>query len=423
MKLTQKAERAEDGLEPAPVVILARPQLGENVGLVARAMLNFGLHELRLVAPRFGWPNAKAVAAASGAWVVLNRMRIDARLDEATADLHNVYACLPGAARKPALLVSAHTDTVFPATVDLSVRRDERHHRIFGPGLGDNSLGVAALLWLADALRRAPSPPVDLWFVANVGEEGNGDLRGMRAALDRLTTADPHAIGAAIVIEGMGLSRIVHRALASRRYRIHVTAPGGHSWSDFGVASAVHVLAQLAADLTHLRPPKAPRTTFNIGVIEGGTSVNTIAQHAALELDLRSEEPAALEAIVQQVLAIIGRYQTVRWQQAGVTVTSTVIGDRPGGAIADNHPLVEAAIASLHGVRVKPQLAMRISSTDANIPLSRGIPAVCIGVTEGGNAHRTDEWIATQPIDSGLRHLRALTQWAAQWLSERATAA
>ncbi|MCB0150071.1 MAG: hypothetical protein KDE01_20795, partial [Caldilineaceae bacterium] len=112
-------------------------------------------------------------------------------------------------------------------------------------------------------------------------------------------------------------------------------------------------------------------------------------------------------------------YQTVRWQQAGVAVTTTVIGDRPGGAIADDHPLVEAAIRSLHAVEVKPQLSMRISSTDANIPLSRGIPAVCIGITDGGNAHRTDEWIATTPISRGLRHLLALTMWAAEWLGEK----
>ncbi|MFO7633342.1 MAG: M20/M25/M40 family metallo-hydrolase [Caldilinea sp.] len=340
-----------------------------------------------------------------------------------TDELHNVYARMPGEQQKPALVVSAHTDTVFPTSVDLTIRRDDKHHRIFGPGIGDNSLGVAALLWLAETMRTMSAPPVDLWFVANAGEEGNGDLRGMRAAFDRLTADNPDAVGAAIVLEGMGLSRVVHQALASRRYRIHVTAPGGHSWSDFGTASAVHVLAQLAADITHLRPPKSPRTTFNIGVVEGGTSINTIAQHATLELDLRSEQPDALETTVRDVQAILARYQSMRWQQAGVTVTSTVIGDRPGGAIADNHPLVHAAIASLQAVRVKPQLSMRISSTDANIPLSRGIPAVCIGITEGGNAHRTDEWIATPPIESGLRHLLGLTTWAAGWLAKNADGA
>lgn len=353
--------------------------------------------------------------ATRAAWIAeyLRNLEYEVELDV----LHNVYARLPGVRRTPGLLISAHTDTVFPHSVDLTVHRDPKHDRIFGPGLGDNSIGVAALLWLAEVLRNT-TPPVDLFFLANVGEEGNGDLCGMRAAFERLTADDPQAIGAAIVIEGMGLSRVVHRALAIRRYRIHVTAPGGHSWSDFGAASAVHVLAQIAADIAHLRPPKSPRTTFNIGVIEGGTSVNTIAQHAALELDLRSEDSAALEAIEQEVQMILSRYQTSRWQQAGVTVTAALIGDRPGGAIPDDHLLVQAAISLLKTSGVKPQLSMRISSTDANIPLSRGIPAVCIGVTEGGNAHRTDEWIATQPVEKGLRYLFSLTKWAAAWLAE-----
>ena len=359
------------------------------------------------------------IAAPTGAeeerarWVAdyLRALGYEAEMDE----LHNVYACARGRQRSPALAVTAHTDTVFPAATDLTVRHDSAHRRVFGPGIGDNSMGVASLLWLAQVLRDAESLPVDVWFVANVGEEGNGDLRGMRAAVDRLQPV----LGAAIVIEGMGISRIVHQALASRRYAIEATAPGGHSWSDYGAASAIHVLAQLAAELTQLRPPATPRTTFNIGVIEGGTSVNTIAQQARLELDLRSEDPAALASLIGQVQAIVGRYQTVRWQQAGVAVTTTVIGDRPGGAIADDHPLVEAAIRSLHAVEVKPQLSMRISSTDANIPLSRGIPAVCIGITDGGNAHRTDEWIATTPISRGLRHLLALTMWAAEWLGEK----
>jgi hypothetical protein len=207
----------------------------------------------------------------------------------------NVYACVRGHQPGPALLVTAHTDTVFPASADLTITREPGGARIFGPGLGDNSTGVAALLWLGRQLQQR-RPVVDVWLVANTGEEGNGDLRGMRAAVDRLAGQ----IGACIVIEGMGLSRVVHRALGSRRFRIEVTAPGGHSWSDFGAASAVHVLVQLAADLTRLKASAQPRTTFNIGVVEGGTSINTIAQQASLELDLRSEDPAALNAIVAQ---------------------------------------------------------------------------------------------------------------------------
>ncbi|MBK8046812.1 MAG: M20/M25/M40 family metallo-hydrolase [Anaerolineales bacterium] len=233
--------------------------------------------------------------------------------------------------------------------------------------------------------------------------------------MDRLESL----LGASIVIEGMGLTRIVHRALGSRRFRIHVTAPGGHSWSDFGVASAVHVLVQLAAELTRLKPPAAPRTTFNVGVISGGTSINSIAHDAECELDLRSEAPEALGAMVEQVRHIVTHYQTQRWRQAGVQVEMDGIGDRPGGGIADDHPLVQAAMRSLLAVGIQPQTNMRISSTDANIPLSRGLPAVCIGVTDGGNAHRPDEWISTELVPKGLQHLLALTWWTAQWLVGR----
>jgi tripeptide aminopeptidase len=333
-------------------------------------------------------------------------------VDVIVDDVFNVYACLQGGQAHPAVLVSAHTDTVFPAGTDLSVRYDQHQRRVYGPGLGDNSTGVAAMLWLARHLRQMPSP-VDIWFVANTGEEGNGNLRGMRAAVDRLQGA----LGAAIVIEGMGLPRVVSRALGSRRYRIAVTAPGGHSWSDYGAASAVHVLVNLAAELTRLRPPAAPRTTFNVGVISGGTSVNTIAQAAELELDLRSEEPGALDALVLQVQHIVQRYQTPRWRQAGVIVNAELIGDRPAGGIDDDHPLVQAAVQSLVSIGVQPQVANRISSTDANVPLSRGIPAVCVGITDGGNAHRLDEWIAPELLPKGMQHLLGLTQWAARWLA------
>ncbi|MEZ4732852.1 MAG: M20/M25/M40 family metallo-hydrolase [Caldilineaceae bacterium] len=339
-------------------------------------------------------------------------------LTDVMVDTHrNVYARVPGQRTQSALLISAHTDTVFPIETDLTVRVHEAEDRIYGPGIGDNSAGVAGLLTLANLLRHLPMPPVDIWLVANTGEEGLGDLRGMRAAVDRLQAK----LGAGIILEGMGLKRVVHRALGSRRYRITARAPGGHSWSDFGTASALHVLALIASELVQMQPPTEPRTTFNIGRMTGGTSVNTIAQQAWLELDLRSEGQAALQNMVDQTLAVIGRYQTTGWQQQGVQVETTVIGDRPSGAIADDHPLVKAAFRSLayHGVVANPQL--RISSTDANIPLSRHIPAICIGITEGGNAHRLEEWITPSLLPVGMQHLFGLTWWTALWLAGEAT--
>lgn len=328
-------------------------------------------------------------------------------------ELFNTYACIPGKARQPALMVSAHTDTVFPAETDLSVRVDASHGVIYGPAIGDNSAGVAGLLALAETLVTLDEPPVDIWLVANSGEEGLGDLKGMRAAVDRLESV----LGASIVIEGMGLGRIVHRGLGSRRFRIAVAAPGGHSWSDFGAASAIHVLVRLASRLTQLRVPASPRTTFNIGRIKGGTSVNTIAQTAELELDLRSENPAALEALVEQTQQVIRDFQSEHWLQRGVRVTVTTIGDRPPGEIPAAHPLVHAAVRALAASDIRAPKKLRISSTDANVPLSRGIPAVCVGVTEGGDAHRLSEWINPVLLPRGTKHLLLLTWWAALWLA------
>ena len=335
-------------------------------------------------------------------------------LADVTMDMHNnVYARIPGRAAKPALLVSAHTDTVFPAETDLTVHVDDEQKRVYGPGIGDNSTGVAGLLLLGELLHDLPAPPVDIWLVANSGEEGLGDLRGMRAAVDRLQAQ----LGACIVIEGMGLHRVVYQALGSRRFRITANAPGGHSWSDFGSPSAIHVLVQLAAELAQLPAPTTPRTTYNIGRINGGTSVNTIAQQATLELDLRSEGSAALRTIAEQVSMIVQRYQSNVWQQEGVTVEMTPIGDRPGGQIDDKHPLVRAAFRSLKACGVTAKIDQRMSSTDANIPLSRGRPAVCIGITEGGNAHRLEEWMNPALLPQGMEHLLSLSWWAAAWLA------
>lgn len=356
-------------------------------------------------------PAPTGAEAVRATWVEkeFNRLKLD---DVSQDSVYNVFGRIPGRAESPALLVSAHTDTVFSATTDLAVHYDDEDARIYGPGVGDNSTGVAALLLLGETLKGLPQPPVDIWLVANSGEEGLGDLRGMRAAVDRLDGV----IGAAIVLEGMGLGRVVHLALGSRRYRIRVQAPGGHSWSDFGSASAVHVLAQLAADITRLQVPETPRTTFNIGRIEGGRSINTIAQEATLELDLRSEDQVALAQIVAGVNEIVANYQTQTWQRRGVTVETELIGDRPSGGIDETHPLTQAAIRALVDVEVEQEPECRISSTDANIPLSRGIPAVCVGITEGGSAHRIEEWISTEPLGRGMRHLILFTWWAAAWL-------
>lgn len=327
--------------------------------------------------------------------LVQERMRAIGLQDVEQDVIANVYGRRPGRANRPALLVSAHLDTVFPRDTDLSLRYDG--DRIYGPGLGDNSTGLAGLLHLAQAIQTYDLPHQgDIWFVANVGEEGLGDLRGMRAAVNRLRGQ----IGAVIVLEGCDFGTLHHQAIGVRRYRIEASAPGGHSWGNFGNPSAIHVLVRLAARITELEVPRSPRTTFNIGMIEGGTSVNTIAQHASMLLDMRSVSAAHLTDLVTQVDRLI---RTASAEHADVHVTAQVVGNRPSGAIAREHPLVQAAAAAYQAVGAT--VSYQQSSTDANIPLSLGLPAVCVGLTDGGNAHRRDEYVLPANLGRGMQAL------------------
>ncbi len=320
-------------------------------------------------------------------------------LHDVTIDaIGNVYGRRPGQNARPALLIAAHLDTVFPASTNLRIRREGT--RVYGPGLGDNSLGVAALLHLARVLETYQLPHAgDIWFVANVGEEGLGDLRGMRAAVERLHSQ----VDAAIALEGTGPDRIIHAGLGVRRYRISAAANGGHSWADFGAPSAIHALVRLAARLSQLNAPREPRSSFNIGVIEGGSSVNTIAAAASLLLDLRSVATQALEALVTQVEHALA---AARAAEPGITFTLETVGDRPAGSTPVTHSLVRAAVSAYRAEGFAA--ALDIASTDANIPLSRGIPAVCVGIGDGENEHRLDEYIEPARIPAGMRALLRL---------------
>lgn len=309
-------------------------------------------------------------------------------------DVGNVYARRPGGAATP-LLITAHTDTVFPIETPLTLTRTE--DRIAGPGIGDNSLGVAGLFGLLWALE-GETLPGDIWLVANVGEEGLGDLRGMRRVIERF---GEHA-RATVVIEGMSLGHIYHSAIGVRRYRFIARAEGGHSWLHFGRPSAIHALMRLGAKLADLQVPAAPKTTFNIGTITGGTSINTIAREASMDVDLRSESPAQLSGLVSQVETFAAK------AEPGVTIETQVIGERPAGSIAREHPLVQLAARVATDEGVPP--TFETGSTDANIPLSRGLPCVVVGLTRGANAHRPDEYIETAPVEKGLAALTALAR-------------
>jgi tripeptide aminopeptidase len=312
----------------------------------------------------------------------------------------NVYSRLPGSNRGDKLVICAHLDTVFPAGADLQYTREPE--RVQAPGIGDNSLGVAALFGLVWALReRQIILPGDLWLVANVCEEGLGDLRGIRAVVERFGTDLPGYI----ILEGIALGHIYHRGLGVRRYRITIRTSGGHSWIDYGQPSAIHELARLATRITELKPPRSPRSSLNIGIISGGSSVNTIAAEAILELDLRSEEPETLAELAAQVTQLVKTAE-----RNGVTVEMEEIGQRPSGGIAPNHPLVRLAQDCLRGVGIEPHL--NTGSTDANLPLSLDIPAVTIGLTTGGRAHSMQEYINTPPLEKGLEQVVALASRA-----------
>ncbi|MBO9311519.1 MAG: M20/M25/M40 family metallo-hydrolase [Chloroflexus sp.] len=331
--------------------------------------------------------------------LVSQRMQALGLHDVEIDELGNVYGRRPGIVERPALLISAHLDTVFPADTDLSIRYEGE--RVYGPGIGDNSVGVAGLLRLAEIYQRCDLPMQgDIWFVANVGEEGLGDLRGMRAVVERLRTR----IGGVIVIEGCDFGSLHHQAIGVRRFRIEARGPGGHSWGNFGTPSAIHVLVRLAARLTELQVPVSPRTTFNIGMISGGTSVNTIAHYASMLLDLRSVSSAVLSDLVSEVYRLV---EEATLDQPEVHLQIVKVGDRPSGAIPREHPLVQAAVAAYQ--MVGAQISFQQSSTDANIPLSLGIPAICVGLTDGGNAHRTDEYILPTNLGRGMQALLLLS--------------
>jgi tripeptide aminopeptidase len=324
----------------------------------------------------------------------------------------NVYGRLPGAdSQRPGLLVAAHTDTVFGRHTDLHISR--QGGRVYGPGLGDNSLGVAAMLALADVMGGSGyRAPCDVWFVATAREEGLGDLGGIKAALKRLRGR----VGAAIILEGIALGQVYHGGIAVRRLKITCQAQGGHSWLDFGRPSAIHHLMRLGARLADLHLPATPHCTFNIGLIEGGTSINTIAPEATLYLDLRSETAAGVAALERQVRALVDDAKT-----DCLEVSTTVVGDRPAGRLPPDHWLVQAAGAALDMVGLEP--SYDLGSTDANAVLAAGLPAVTVGISRGGNAHRVDEYVEVEPITRGMRQLVLLVLLALDRLGAAQAAA
>ncbi len=300
--------------------------------------------------------------------------------------------CRFGPADGEATVFAAHLDTVFGSEQPIEIRREHSAGRIHAPGIGDNSLGVAGLLGLAR--RFAARPPAQaILLAATVGEEGLGDLRGAKHLLATLPCR------AFVAVEGAMLDSIRTAGIGSVRYRARVTGPGGHSWGDRGTASAVHGLVQAATRL--LAEPAPDGLTRNIGRIGGGTSINTIAAAAELELDLRAADPDVLARGAARARTLLEE------PTPGLEVEVETIGERPSGAIPADHPLLEAAREARAAAGLPPAQE-GASSTDANAAYGRGIPAITIGLTTGAHAHRVDEYIDTAPLAGGwaaLEHL------------------
>lgn len=308
----------------------------------------------------------------------------------------NVYVTRKGsAAGGPYLMLLAHTDTVFPASTPIKVRREG--NTLHAPGISDNSVSVATMLHTFDVLDELKiETATDIIAVANVGEEGLGNLLGARTAVERYR----EKLGAVLVVDG-GLGYITHGAVGSKRWRVIVRGPGGHSYGAFGTPSAIHGLGRIIAALADLQVPSTPKTTFNVGVIEGGTSVNTIAAEASALLDMRSTDVESLNRLAEQARALIE-------QRAGegLRVEIEVLGERPAGQRSLSDPLVQLAGETLRWLGIEPRYGT--SSTDANIPISLNIPSVCVGVTRGENAHTLQEFLLIQPLGQGLAQIARL---------------
>jgi tripeptide aminopeptidase len=320
-----------------------------------------------------------------------------------TDKIGNVIGELRGQNEKEVVLMTAHLDTVFPPGTEVKVRTEG--DRLIAPGISDNGTGLAGLLAVARAIHSAKiQPQRTILFAANVGEEGEGNLRGMRSLIEAYRSR----LRAVIVLDGSGIDHVTTKALASRRVEVVITGPGGHSWSDFGMPNPINALVRGSVRFINTRVPAAPRTTFNLGQVEGGTSVNSIPHEAKLKVDLRSEnedEIVRLEAALRDSFetGIKDEMDNARERSRGrLRVKFNLIGSRPGGELATDSPLLTSLRSADDAVGNQSRIER--SSTDANIPMSMGIDALAIGAGgNGGGAHSLQEWYEAAGRETGLK--------------------
>jgi acetylornithine deacetylase/succinyl-diaminopimelate desuccinylase-like protein len=352
----------------------------------------------QIPAPPFG-------EAARGEW--LESRFVAAGLEEVQRDeLSNVFGICKSHAAQQMIGVSAHLDTVFPLGTHLEAREDG--NRIYAPGISDNAAGVVAMLAVASAIKRAELRPAsDIVFIGNVGEEGEGNLRGMRQIFASKRWS--RSIASLLVVDGAGTDTYVTQALGSRRFEVTFRSPGGHSWSDFGVPNPIVLLSRALARFSDVATPENPRTTFNIGVIHGGTSVNSIPESATARVDLRSASGEELQKLEERLRECMNEAWTevpvaFRAGEPKVRFAIEPIGDRPAAELPADARILKIVQAVDAHLRIKS--IPRLASTDANIPLSLGKEATTIGAGgDGGGAHTLREWFDCTNRDLGLKRI------------------
>jgi acetylornithine deacetylase/succinyl-diaminopimelate desuccinylase-like protein len=383
-----------------------------------KTIMDWQTEMVAIPAPPFGEQARSAWMAARFAEAGLSRVEID--------EAGNVFgwllaAKLPPESTGPVVVLSAHLDTVFPAATPLNpaVEGD----RLVAPGACDNAAGVVGMLALAHALIQSQVElPAPLLFLGNVGEEGEGDLRGVRHLYQQSALAG--RIAAHIVLDGADANSAVTKALGSRRFRAVLTGPGGHSFTDAGTPNPIVALASALTVLAATPLPDEPRTTLNVGTILGGSSVNAIPESAQASIDFRSTSPDEL----LRLEAALGRAVAEAVEQCNARATAASrgllafaidkIGDRPAAQLPTSSPLLEALNAVDRHLGLRTEL--RLGSTDANIPLSLGIPALSMGAGgEGGGAHTLGEWYSAKNREMGLKRVLLLTLAMVEWAAEQ----
>jgi tripeptide aminopeptidase len=384
------------------VAIMASPIYRDAVAVLDRdhdRIVDDIIHLTEIPSPPFG-EDARGDA-------YLELLRACGLTDVEKDAVGNVMGLRRGIGNGPLIVVAAHLDTVFPAGTNVTVRREGT--KLFAPGIGDDTRSLAVLLGFIRAMDEVGIRTTsDILFVGDVGEEGLGDLRGVRHLFHEGQYKD--RIKAFFTVDSPEMTNIATEGIGSRRWRVAFRGPGGHSYGAFGLVSPMNAMAQAVCELARVRVPGKPKTTYSVSVVGGGTSINAIPNEVSIEVDLRSAAPEELARLEARFLAIIeqaaeGENHARSITEGRVTVESTLVGDRPAGSTSLDSAIVRHATAAIeaHGFTTSHVA----SSTDANIPMALGIPAIKIGSGgSGGRAHSLREWIDVDK-DPSLRGMSA----------------